>query len=130
MVWNASGEARVKSYRIYQELETKHNEALERIKELEKAIGFKDGLIRSLAAEVAMLPKAPTQADLETLFEGAADVQARSRTGSGIRPAVRPGAYSSADGTSEDDDPPAGGAPEAPLDSLGHIPSPKRRKHS
>lgn len=120
MVWNASGEARVKSYRVYQELEAKYEEAQERIKELERAVAFKDGLIRSLAAEIAMLPKAPTTADLQHLYEEAADSHAK--TGSGTRPAVRPGAYSVADGTAETDDVRPVSGP------LAHIPSPKRNK--
>lgn len=130
MVWNASGAERVKSYRVYQELEDKYTEAVSRIKELEKAIQFKDGLIRSLAAEVAMLPKSPTSQDLEQLFDTAADVHAK---GSGLRRRVGPGAYSEVgtyprvpdDGTAEND--PAVQAAK-PTDPLGHIPSPKKTK--
>lgn len=125
MVWNASGDARVKSYRLYQELEAKYEQAVERIKELEKAVSFKDGLIRSLAAEVAMLPKTPTPSDVQSLFEEAANTHARSR--SGLRLAERPGAYSSADGTSEEDEPPVVAEPVR-VDPLGHIPSPPKRK--
>lgn len=124
MSWNVSGSERVKSYRVYQELEVKFNEAMERIKELERAVAFKDGLIRSLAAEIAMLPKAPTTQDLQHLYEEAADSHART-TGSGMRRIVSPGLYSSAaDGTSEEDEP---SAPVSSVGPLAHVPSPKRK---
>src|SRR5688500_4575526 len=112
MTWNASGAERVKGYRLYQELEAKYHESMDRVAELERAISFKDSLIRSLAAEIAMLPKVPTNQDAQHLYEEASEAYAKTVSGSGARSAERPGAYSSAgsaggvdDGTAEVDPP-------------------------
>jgi hypothetical protein len=125
MVWNKSGAERVKSYRVYQELEAQYNDALQEIADLRTAVQLKDELIRRLAAEVAMLPKSSTVAQVEGLHESAADVYARSipalKPPSGIRAVTRPGAYSSVDdGTAEED------VPGQRPDPLAHIPSPRK----
>lgn len=131
MVWNASGAERVKSYRVYQELEAKYHEALEHIRQLQQAVTFKDGLIRSLATEIAMLPQAAKdEVEIQRLFQHAAEVQTQANADSGTRPAIRPGSYSSLDGTSEEDEPRG----EAPLTArredpvLASIPSPPSKK--
>lgn len=127
MVWNKSGAERVKSYRVYQELEAQYNDLLEENATLRTAINVKDELIRRLAAEVAMLPRGATTAQVVEVKENVAETYARNvpaiKPPSGVRKALRPGAYSSVeDGTAEEDGPPV---PQLP-DPLAHIPSPRK----
>lgn len=56
MAWNKSGEERVKSYRVYRELEKVHSDTLEELARAKEAIRAKDELIRRLAAELAVSP--------------------------------------------------------------------------
>lgn len=53
MAWNASGDERGRSYRVYRELEAIHVATLARVRELEAIVRLKDATIRSLAAELA-----------------------------------------------------------------------------
>jgi hypothetical protein len=123
MAWNKSGADRVKSYRIYQELEARHNEALEEIADLRTALNVKDELIRRLAAEIANIPKTPTAEQVDGLHEQAADAYSRNR--SGPRVVVRPGAYSSVqDGSSEHDE---AEIEIPPIDGLTHIRTPSKK---
>lgn len=127
MAWNASGEERVKNYRIYRELEEKYSEALEENRVLRHALSQKDQLIQRLAAEVANVIKPMPILDEEVL----ADIP-RSRmrtvpvkedgdqeptiteTPSGSIKGVRPGVYK------------AGGVDIT--DPLAHIPTPASKK--
>lgn len=139
MVWNASGAERVKSYRVYQELEAKYHEALEHIRQLQQAVTFKDGLIRSLATEIAMLPQAAKdEVEIQRLFQHAAEVQTQATdSSSGTRPVARPGSYSQVglqppsplDGTSEEDEPREAALTARREDPvLAGIPSPPSKK--
>ncbi len=121
MAWNASGADRVKSYKVYQELEQELLAAREEIAVLRAAIGVKDELIQRLAAEVAVKP-IPSVA--------APKLEGPGRKESGVRPLTRPGGYSVLDGTSEEDMDGPSRAVEVFSGPLGHIPSPRRKKPS
>lgn len=55
MVWSAKGDERVKSYKLYRDLEESYSAAIRDIDRLQLAIRQKDELIRRLAIEVANL---------------------------------------------------------------------------
>lgn len=101
MGWHAKGDDRVKSYRLYQELERNYHAALTDLEAMKTAIRIKDELIRRLAAEIAMLPNKEEHAPqpggdaVDNLRLTAADAWAKNaESGSGEVRRVTPGGYS------------------------------------
>lgn len=138
MVWDAKGEDRIKSYRLYRDLEDKYNEALAEVELLRAQVKSKDELIRRMAAEIAMLPSDTTHHGVRDVAADAALSSSEmsrklptvpaigngdktvevSDTGSTIR-GVRPGGYSHVGKEKE---------PTTKQDPLAHIATPKRKK--
>lgn len=52
-MWKSSGHARVKSFKLYQELEAEYAKALTEIERLRGELERKDRLVRQMAAELA-----------------------------------------------------------------------------
>lgn len=67
MVWSAKGDERVKSYRLYRELEELYSSALSKIERLQHSVRHKDELIRRLAAELASNLKPEVEAGDESV---------------------------------------------------------------
>lgn len=109
MAWNKSGDERVKSYRIYKELEEKYRSVEAERDFLLAQIRLKDATIRNLAAELAGAPlgdalRAATEAeqagmatDIDSAPESPVEPNvapaktAERRHDSGVVPAQRPG---------------------------------------
>jgi len=58
-MWKKTGAERVKSFRLYQELESEYTKALEEIERMGQELRRKDDLVKRLAAELAGAPTAP-----------------------------------------------------------------------
>jgi hypothetical protein len=87
MAWNASGDDRGRSYRVYRELEAVHVATLARVRELEAVIRLKDATIRSLAAELAS--NEGLQETLGTVLQEE-PAPTPARTESGFQKAAKP----------------------------------------
>lgn len=91
MAWNTSGEERVKSYRVYRELEERYERCKEENARLVSQIAAKEELIRSLAAEVARLPVTPIN---EPVRREAAHAYTETVGPKSVPPPKRSGTYS------------------------------------
>lgn len=67
MAWTKSGEDRVRSYRLYRELESAYAKVMEENEKLKETLRVKDDLIRRLAHEVATLPVAEATAPVRSM---------------------------------------------------------------